>query len=392
MTQKSKPNETRTGQEAQTTRHILCPNDKDILAALEPRILHRRGIKVHPFVEGKEALELAREIPPSLCITRQSMEDMEARDLAARLHEMHGEEFLPLVLLIGENESDPGPLDPRYFAGSLPLPPDAKTLSVLLGKLMGVHLREAERFPIRVRVFSDEYVGTTLDLSSKGMLVRTDKAMEPSSTVEIRFALPGSSRRLAVEAQVVRSDKKLLAPDVAVAFRFTPLPFSQRQHLESYISSLVSGRTFGWDKSINGDRTYLRLSGRLRNSDDLLELAAETVGPVELNLTDLKKIDPSCFDTWRGWLRGLCQIERPVSISSVSYTLGQQFSRDPALFEGASVRSVAAAHVCEECEAERIFPVPVTSDARPPSHECPVCGGQMSLDEPIPDLPVPDQT
>lgn len=378
---------------------ILCPDDRYILANLEPKILGRRGVRIHTYQNGAEALELADKIRPALCITTWTLEDMDAEMLAGRLKEILGNDFIPLVVAAGKDIK--GPLDPRKFAGLLELSFDNREANILLGRMLGIHLRRAERFPLRVKVFSDkhdEYLGTTLDLSTKGMLIGTEKAIDPSTEVEIRFALPGSSRRMSVRARVIRSDTEIINPKVAVAFGFSPLSSIDQKQLENYISSLIAGRTFSWEMDSRAKKPCLRISGRLGNKDDLLELSSEIHEQVDLDLSRLKKIEVSCIEPWKGWLRGLGQIHYPVRVLSVSYSLARQIETDPDLFTGTVIESVSVMHICEECETERNINVSPArekdddtgTEAKKKDIEnetiCPECGGKMIRDEDLPNL------
>jgi len=392
-TQKEAPSQTPPSR----IRNVFCPTDKHILAVLKPKVLNRRGVKIHSYKNGADVLKLAESFKPALCITPWSLDDMDAKALAEKLNEIHGEAFVPLVVIPSKQESKSKyGLDPRLFAGALTLPFDNKQTSILLGKLLGIHLRKAERFPIRVRVFAEEYMGTTLDLSTQGMLVGTDKAINPDTEVEVQFALPGSTRRMSVMGKVIRSDMEIIHPRVAVAFSFSSLSGTDRKRLENYISSLVGGRTFSWDTGSKDKETVIHISGRLSNTEDLLELSSEICGPVKLNLSQLKKIEPTCKEAWVGWLRGLSQIKFPVPIVSVSYTLGQQIENDPSLFAGTQIQGITAVHVCEKCDIERNFNVALASgkehtgeglnEGKSTDAVCPQCGGEMTLDEPLPDL------
>ncbi len=406
MTQEDTGQKTSSFEGSSRIREILCPDDRNILANLAPKVLGRRGVRINTYKNGGEAIELAKKIRPALCITTMAHEDMDAETLAHRLKELLGENFIPLVVVADKNITSP--LDPRIFAGLLTLPFDSRESNIILGRMLGIHLRKAERFPIRVKVFSDkhdEYLGNTLDLSTKGMLVATEKAMDPSTEVEIRFALPGSSRRMSVRANVIRSDKEIVKPKVAVAFGFSPLSSSDQKRFEDYISSLVAGRTFSWETVSGKDKTCLRISGRLSNKDDLLELSSEIQGPVDLDLSQLKKIESSCVEHWKGWLRGMGQIQYPVRIRSVSYTLARQIEDNPELFTGSVIDSVSIMHICEECEAERNLNVSIPrkngeeserdrgteakeNEGKDPEPEtsCTECGGKMVRDEELPDL------
>ena len=365
-------------------RHVLAYESKELIRALRPEVLTKRGAVLRLFATGKQALDRAAETEPDILFTPMELPDMSGAALADRIHALYGKERVPAVAVFhSDDPSASEPLRPPFRA-SLVLPADEKTVSILLARLMGLRLREAERFPIRVRVFTDEYVGTTVDLSATGMLVRTTKEMPVGQSVDLKFALPGSPRRIQVPARVVRVDKETFRPQVGVALSFEPVSFPLRKEIESYIASLVAGRTFHWTIHVDDDGAVLELSGRLTEPRDLLELSEHLSGPVRLDLAKLIKIHPRCENVWKHWLRGLNTGEG-IPVRVVSFELARQIQEKPELFEGLKIEAVGLPYVCDQCGLETELPVPVSQ--QPQTKVCPECGGPLEPDEEMLQLP-----
>ena len=82
------------------------------------------------------------------------------------------------------------------FADVVDLPAAPGTLSLLVARLLGVPLREDERFAVRVHVFGsagegDEYLGTSIDLSENGMLLKAKRDVpDPPHKLRRRDSYP----------------------------------------------------------------------------------------------------------------------------------------------------------------------------------------------------------
>ena len=360
---------------------LFAFEDKLLVRTLRPQLLLRRGIVLRLYATGTQALERAADVPPHICFAPLNLPDMSGRDLAARLKELQGN--VPVVAVLDDRELARNPKVPAEFDSHLVLPADERTVGTLLARVMGLRLRDAERFPIRVRVFSEEYLGVTTDLSSTGLFVRTKKALPMGTEVEIKFALPGSSERIQVSGRVVRVDEETYRPEYGLALQFSPLSFPRRKQIDAYIASLTIGRTFQWNFSAMAGQAVVKLSGRLTQPGDLLELSNHLRGPVVLDLSRLTKVNEACAEVWKSWLRGMDK-GAGVPVLAVSHDLALQIEEKPDLFEHCRIRDVWLPHVCDDCGLEMPRAVPAGRDPEP--GVCPQCQGKLAADEPMPHL------
>ncbi len=366
----------------ESRQYVFAFEDKRLVRALRPQLLLRRGIVLRLYANGTQALERAADATPRICFAPLDLPDMQGKDLARRLKELQGD--VPVVAVLDDAQFSRNPRIPSEFDANLILPADERTVGTLLGRVMGLKLRDAERFPIRVRVFSDEYMGVTTDLSSTGLFVRATKALPVDTEVEIKFALPGSAERIQVNARVVRVDEGTYRPEYGLALQFNPLSFPRRKEIDAYIASLTAGRTFQWRFSSQDGLAVLELSGRLTAPGDLLELSDHLQGPVALDLSRLTRILGPCEEVWKSWLRGMDR-GAGVTVLSVSHDLALEMQGKPDLFEHCRVQQIWLPHVCEDCGLEMPKPVPADKDV-PPASTCPQCNGKLVADEDIPHL------
>src|SRR5574337_1306169 len=129
-----------------------------------------------------------------------------------------------MVTTAGAPADDRAQAQAHGFADVVELPAPPGTLGLRGGRLVGVALREDERFAVRVHVFSadgaespETYIGTSVDLSENGMLLKARKTAAAGSVLGVRFALPGRAGELSLRGRVVRADDKSFAPQYALA-------------------------------------------------------------------------------------------------------------------------------------------------------------------------------
>ncbi len=363
----------------ESNEFVFAFEDKRLVRALRPQLLLRRGIVLRLYATGAQALKRAGDVPPRICFAPLELPDMIGRDLAARLKELQGD--VPVVAVLNDSDLARSPKLPPEFDAHLVLPADERTVGILLGRVMGLKLRDAERFPIRVRVFSDEYMGVTTDLSSTGLFVRTKKSLPLDTDVEIKFALPRSSERIQVNARIVRIDAHTYHPEFGLALQFSPLSFPKRKQIDAYIASLTSGRTFRWKFAAQKGEAVVELAGRLTAPGDLLELSNHIQGPLSLDLSRLTKVSDACRDVWKSWIKGMDK-GAGVRVLAVSHDLALQMEKEPSLFDHCRVHQVWLPHVCDDCGLE--MPRAVPAGKEPTGEICPQCKGKLQADEPMP--------
>src|SRR5439155_1381599 len=165
------------------------------------------------------------------------------------------------------------------------------------GRLLGVPLREDERFAVRVHVFDasgatespETYIGTSIDLSENGMLLKARRRPEPGAILGVRFALPGRAGELSLRARVVRVDDESYAPQHALALAFEDVGAADSGALRDYLRVLLGGKPFRWRTLEEAGRTVVELYGVLRADSDLSPLVRLT-GEVWLRMREFRRI------------------------------------------------------------------------------------------------------
>jgi CheY-like chemotaxis protein len=116
---------------------ILVADDDPAICALLGEFLQSLGYRVHTVASGREALDCARRLQPTLVITDLSMPEMDGEDLAEALQREPDTAHIPVVLMSAWR----GQLDKvarRAAADAyLPKPFDLDTVERLVIALVG---------------------------------------------------------------------------------------------------------------------------------------------------------------------------------------------------------------------------------------------------------------
>lgn len=362
---------------------VLVYHEPTLMKALDLELLESRSVRVHTFTTGRQAIHAATYQAPCLCLTPLELPDMDGKALAARLLEIYGPDHVTIIALVKAKSPEEAPVNPERFAGLALLPAQPEEIRALMDRYVGIRLRQAERFPVRVRVLANEYPGTTMDLSVTGLLIRTSHPLKPGDKTELKFALPGSTDRMSITGRVVRVEPKRFGLGV-VAVRFESISPQDEKRLQEYLTSLSGRRTFWWRVDTEGETMLVLLGGALRKADDLMDLTADISGRIRLDLRDLKKIEPSCIDSWQKWLESLPSDPGPVEVEAMHFDLALQAAQDPRLCSNIKILSIMMPHACESCGSTAFHPVSRVGPAA--SYPCSRCGALLVCDEEMPRL------
>jgi hypothetical protein len=127
-------------------------------------------------------------------------------------------------------------------------------------------------------------------------------------------------------------------------------------------------------------RLFIR--GKITGEADLRPVAERLRGPVEVDLSEVYRLNSEGVLVWLAFLRALPEGVR-LTLSRCSVAFVEQMNLLVGLARGQEVRSVLAPYLCEGCGAVREDEVPVSAlltGALPTPAPCPKCGGRMELD------------
>ena len=365
---------------------IVSSNHPEILEQFGRDFLRRREIRLIVARSGREALHVVREEKPDLVLLGRVMPDMDAFEVCRAMRRDADMRNLRVLLVTSWSYSS-GPDEARRagFTDLLRLPSSRGEVGQKLAELLGVKQREAERFPMRLRVTSDGFGGSTANVSTKGMLVRSKHKAAVGDIVLVSFTLPGSGTKLDVRGRVVRIDNDTFAPAAGAGVAFEGLTPAQKSALDDFASQLLAGRTLAWNIAAQPSQgVVVNLYGELREDSDLAPLADQLRGSVTFNMRDFHRISSDCVQNWINFMRGLGNVDK-VRIVEMPVPFAHQANLVSNLLDRCEVVSFYAPYFCESCglDDERLINVEALDRQMPaaPEMKCSSCGQLMMFDE-----------
>ncbi|MCS6915796.1 MAG: PilZ domain-containing protein [Myxococcales bacterium] len=385
-------------------RTIVATGAAQLQAEVQHELLCRADLRLLVVRSVPELLQTLRQ-GAELCLLGRGLEGASVAAAARAVRCNQGTAQVPVILLAGpdlERSERRGDFDEVL---ELPAPPGA--LSLLVSRYLGVPLREAERFAVRVHVFSTapaegraapadgppptEYLGTSVDLSELGMMLKAWRALPVGELLRICFLLPGQERKIDALAQLVRIDARSYMPAIGLALQFAALSAADRAALRGYIQALQAGGSLRWHIVREGERLTIVLSGVLRPEVDLGPLR-QLRGELDLRLRDVRLVSPDGIQCWLDLIRSLSRTSR-IRLLECPIAFVRQANAIGNLPEHIEVVSFFAPYVCPRCGLDEACLLDVERDMpcldgavphRMPVFPCSACGGTLVLDD-VPD-------
>jgi CheY-like chemotaxis protein len=377
-----------------SVKTIVASHNPDLARDFDRDLLRRRDLGLVTARDTDDLLTKLRA-GADICFVDRVLPDGDAEAALAAIRADKRVAHLPVVMVTaaGAPASDRVAAQAAGFADLIELPAAPGALSLLVGRLLGVPLREDERFPVRVHVFAESavveppetYIGTSVDLSENGMLLKARRPADAGQVLGVRFSLPGGSAELALRGRVVRVDDQSFAPSVALALAFEDLGAAERAALREYLGVLLGGRPFHWRTVEEGGRTVIDLFGVLRADSDLTPLYNRR-GDVWVRLREFRRISSDSVQKWIDFVRALPAGER-LHLIECPIPFIRQANLLTNLLEQQEVESFFAPYTCPRCglDEERLIDVKRDLDGgkrrQPPVQACSSCGGPLVFDD-----------
>ena len=187
------------------TPKILLVDDTKLFLKLEQEYLKQSSVMVFTASNGREALEMIRNNRPDLIYMDLNMPEMDGVTCCAAIKADPDLRSIPVILVTTEGHDDSVERCKEAGCDGFLSKPIDRKLFLELGRsfLQNINRRERRvscRIKVLFRVNSGENMhGTCMDLSTRGLYVVCDRAVEVGDTVEVSMLASGSSDDL-VEA------------------------------------------------------------------------------------------------------------------------------------------------------------------------------------------------
>lgn len=373
---------------------IVASHNPDLARDFDRDLLRRRDLRL---VTARTIPELIERLSAGahLCFVDRVLPDGDGAQALSAIRAERKLAQIPVVMVVAAGAPADDRLEARRigFADVVELPAPPGALSLLVGRLLGVPLREDERFAVRVHVFRGEstneapedYLGTSVDLSENGMLLKAKREVPVGAVLGLRFALPGRSGELHLKGRVVRVDGQALAPAMALALAFDGLTASDSHALHEYLKVLVGGRPFAWQVAREDGRQVVSLNGVLRADSDIEPLRSLR-GVIYFRLREFRRISSDSVQRWIDLVRSLKEVER-IYLLECPISFIHQANLITNLLERQEVQSFFAPYTCADCglDEEKLIDVARDLDGgkkrTPPAFPCSACGAPLAFDD-----------
>jgi CheY-like chemotaxis protein len=378
---------------------IVASHNPDLARDFDRDLLRRKDLRLVTARDADELVEKLRE-GADICFVDRMLPDGDAEAALADIRADKRLGNIPVVLVTAAGAPQPerGEAQKSGFADVVVLPTAPGALSLLIARLLGLPLREDERFAVRVHVFADgndgqvdspeTYIGTSIDLSENGMLLKARNLAAPGTVLGMRFSLPGRTGELSLRGRVVRIDDEGFAPAHALALAFEEVTAADAAALHEYLRVLIGGRPFRWRTVEEDGRRVVELYGVLRADSDLTALEQQR-GEQWFRLREFRRISSDSVQKWIEFVRALATEDQNARLHLLECPVPfiHQANLITNLLERQEVVSFYAPYSCAACGLDEERLIDVHRDLEDgkrrtaPEMRCSSCGGLMAFDE-----------
>jgi CheY-like chemotaxis protein len=368
---------------------IVASHNPDLARDFDRDLLRRRDLRL---VTARSTTELVDRLRAGadMCFLDRVLPDTDAETALEAIRADRKLANVPVIMVTTQGAPASDRLRARElgFADIVELPAAPGVLSLLVARHLGVPLREDERFAVRVHVYdgapsTENYIGTSVDLSEAGMLLKAKRDVAPGSLLQLHFQLPGRAGELLLKGRVVRVDVSSYAPARGLALSFEQLTAADRAALHEYLRVLVGGRPFQWLVTHESGRQVVTLFGVLRGDSDLLPLKLLR-GEVYFRLREFRRISSDSVQRWIEFIRGLDMVQK-IYLLECPISFIHQANLITNLLERQEVVSFFAPYACDNCGLEEEKLIDVKHDLKdskaPPEVKCSGCGEPLVFDD-----------
>jgi CheY-like chemotaxis protein len=221
-------------------KKVLISDDLQPMLLQEQNVLTRTDISVFPAASNDEILKIHFQEKVNLIVTRLSMPGLRTDELFSIIRQTPDLQHVSILLLrddtIGQRE-----LSKQCKCNAvmvMPVAPDV--LQRKTQELLNVPTRQAYRVVLNVAVegkFGNKpFMCRMENISSAGMLVRTEQKFDTGMTISCSFYLPDGTR-VSTHGEVVRTvaQNGLQAANL-YGIRFTDTFFEDKKAIERFIA------------------------------------------------------------------------------------------------------------------------------------------------------------
>lgn len=225
---------------------ILLADDSKLFLQIEKTFLQRTRVKILTASDGKEALELAQQHLPNVVILDLNMPEMDGVECC---HAIKQDPSLnDTAVMMVTTEGRPQDQDRCRNAGCdevLLKPINRTEFLKKVEKLLRLPVRR-KRYQAKIKVQYGEndvssLTGYSIDISTGGLFIKTEKPFDLSDSLALRFSLPGHAREIICRSKVawVNSPQKPVKLDwhPGMGTQFVDISLGELNAIRNFIES-----------------------------------------------------------------------------------------------------------------------------------------------------------
>jgi CheY-like chemotaxis protein len=223
-------------------KKILLASAYDVFLRKNKELLMFQEIELYTAISGREALKLNNEHCFDLILVDSKLADMSGIDLCSLVHREEKSRLIPVILVC---QNIKGYIERAKQSSAQAMfikPVDPTALLKNVGSLIGLELCRSIRAKLNVKVLSRkqnlEFWCYSKDISSTGMLLKTELELLIGSSIYCQFKLP-DSRQIETEGKVVRYMIGAECKNL-YGIKFVDLSSTYQRVIDDYISSNVN--------------------------------------------------------------------------------------------------------------------------------------------------------
>lgn len=206
--------------------------------------LGRDSFEVDRFPSAVGSFELTNKVPFEILLVRFPLPDMELYDFLQAVRRDESPNLKASIVLLAPQDKIK---EAEAFIGRganrvVEIEEADNTIQDSISSLLSVAPRKAARFMARMEIkLSDAeemLVCQTENISSTGMLLRTDKRYETGTRIQFQFTLPHDQRPIVGLAEIVRHTMIGRDKVSGVGVRFLSFTGDSQRRFESFIDGL----------------------------------------------------------------------------------------------------------------------------------------------------------
>jgi response regulator RpfG family c-di-GMP phosphodiesterase len=190
---------------------ILLVDQSRGTLAFQETILRRRGVTITTALSGSEGVQKAKSEQPQLIIFGFDLFDMTAPEFCRAIRDSESTRTISMLLICDREKTEQGELCLSAGCNDVVYRPlERRDLDQKVERLTSIPVRRALRTLTKIEVSLEKnghfVLARSLNISATGMLIELDRVLPSEDRVRLHFFLPGDSKPLQLDAEILRAE------------------------------------------------------------------------------------------------------------------------------------------------------------------------------------------